>query len=330
MLIFSLFLASRFRRPIWGLSLVLAGGSLVHCGGDGTSSDGLGDYSNAATGDGRGSGSLAILGSGSGSQSGSVVLNPICGAGECVPDRTASCADAGLGGHGGASALGQGGSGWGGAGGAAATPPPTLGCVVRAVDDCQGDGCEGERTCAAVGDAEEGDPCLLSDECGQGLACVGSGAAGVCRPYCCEGSERSCGAGSFCAERTALGAPSLTVPVCVPVDGCLLSEAYPCPSGQSCACSGEEACVVVRASGATACAVPGAGKEGDACTGAEAGECAVGHVCSPSQGCLKLCTPSTAGAPNACADGKNCQTPAGFPVDLGVCVGGATDQPAAP
>ncbi|HSC88416.1 MAG TPA: hypothetical protein VLC09_14135, partial [Polyangiaceae bacterium] len=99
---------------------------------------------------------------------------------------------------------------------------------------------------------------------------------------------------------------------------CQLSDPFPCMEGQSCTCSGDRACMVVRSDGQTACAVPGAGKQGDPCTGDTPGECAHGFVCSSAAGCLRLCSPLE--DVDGCGEEESCQTPADFPPDLGVCV----------
>jgi hypothetical protein len=109
--------------------------------------------------------------------------------------------------------------------------------------------------------------------------------------------------------------------VCVPADNCSLLEPYPCPKGQECTCGEELACIVVRPDGKTACARPGALGAGDSCDPAVAGQCGHGLVCSLELGCLAIC--STVASVTVCEEGKLCQTPPGFPSELGVCVGGS-------
>ena len=102
------------------------------------------------------------------------------------------------------------------------------------------------------------------------------------------------------------------IPVCVPAVNCDLSEPFPC-KGSQCACTGDTACLVVRADGTTTCAVPGSGKAGDTCP------CAWGYVCSAATNqCLQLCyTRDT----TTCGNGK-CQSASELPDGWGVCIGG--------
>lgn len=297
--------------------------AVTHCssasngGSDGSGSGGSG----AGTG-GRATGNLDI--SDTGAQSGGAAsLHPLCGSGKCLPDAPDACADVETG-QGGATSMG-GDAGFGGGLEPGSLDDSTFACRIVLDDDAScGDDCQVKRTCESTGTAKVDGPCLSSSDCEPGLACVGAGMNGTCRPYCCEGTS-SCGDGYYCASREEVGT-DLSIPVCAPVDNCSLLEPYPCPLGQECTCTGETACVVVRANGSTACAVPGDGGRGEACTGTSTGECAYGFVCSPRQGCLEVC--STVGANSGCEGGAHCQTPPGFPVDLGVCVG-STDSNAA-
>jgi len=235
-------------------------------------------------------------------------LSALCGRGSCVPDDGAAC-DPGnsLGGYGGNLETGDDG-------------PSERTC--RVIHDCGSGSCMPLRTCGWSGSGERGDPCFDSADCSEGFACVGDALTGSCQPYCCRGTTASCGPEDFCGARPLAGGDGPLVPVCIPTEPCSLVDPFPCPPGRSCACTGNRACVVVRPNGQTACAVPGEGKEGDSCTGIEPGECAHGYVCSPASGCLKLCNPL--GADGGCDEKASCQTPAGFPSDLGVCVLNAT------
>lgn len=250
-----------------------------------------------------------------------IPLNPLCGVGVCVPDRKTSCTEMG-------GAGGEAGTALGGEAGGLVYDPGDLGvqgesCQVRREAGCVGEDCQLERTCAPSGASSGGDPCVSQADCGAGLACVGEGRSGICRPYCCQGTARSCAAGTFCDEAPFPEAPDMYVPVCLPVDDCALTDPYPCPQGQDCSCPEELACVVVRPDGDTACTVPGAGREGDACTGTQTAECAHGYVCHPNAGCRKLC--SLVVSPDSdepeCPRGGICQPPSEFPSDLGICVG---------
>ncbi len=212
------------------------------------------------------------------------------------------------------------GGSWGGAAGLSANP----GDLDEVSASCQiGPG--PTRSCQEAGVAEEGDPCLSVRDCGSGLACVGSGTTGVCRPYCCRGTVESCDDTSYCAPRPTLGDPNQEVPVCLPLDNCSLTEPFPCPEGQDCACTGEMACMVVRADGKTACAIPGEKTAGEACDPNAVQECAYGHVCSSEQGCLVVC--STVSEESGCQEDELCQAASRLPKELGVCVGGDDESP---
>lgn len=258
-----------------------------------------------------------------GSANGDRNLDPLCGAGACIPDDAEAC-DASLGGAGGEGSIGA-------AGGISYDPGDLdetgASCQVAPSADCEGNSCPIERACGASGASAHGEPCVVASDCAPGLACVGDGLSGICRPYCCGGSERSCDDDYFCGERQLTEHPRFYVPVCLPVDDCPLTDPYPCPDGQDCACQDGRACVVVRSDGSTACAQPGIGQTGDPCTGEEGDECAHGFVCSPSAGCMKLC--STVAEESGCPYGGTCQSPSGFPTDLGVCIGATTGSSAA-
>lgn len=250
-----------------------------------------------------------------------VPLNPLCGLGDCVPDRGSACSEMGGAGGAGDTALG-------GEAGGLIYDPGELGvqgqaCQVSREADCEGVDCAVVRSCAPSGASAVGAPCVSQADCGAGLACVGEGRSGICRPYCCQGTARSCGRGTFCDERSFPEAPEIFVPVCLPVDDCALTDPFPCPVGQDCSCQEDRACVVVRPDGETACTVPGAGQHGDPCTGTQTAECAHGFVCHPEVGCRKLCSiiaPTDSTEPQ-CPNGGLCQSPSDFPSDLGICVG---------
>jgi hypothetical protein len=197
---------------------------------------------------------------------------------------------------------------------------PPLACRLVLADDELGSACQ------SAGTGELDTPCLSTSDCGAGLACVGGGLVGRCRPYCCrsdacDGMDRT-----YCSpqpERDSGAEPGsepLIVPVCVSADDCDLGEPYPCPSGRTCECGDEKACMVVRAErdgdptsglGMTACVAPGDGEAGDACP------CSWGHVCSRASGtCLELC--STVAASATCSE--RCQASAELPLGWGVCI----------
>ncbi len=183
--------------------------------------------------------------------------------------------------------------------------PGGVGCRIQAGDDGP------LRVCARAGTGEADAPCTSAADCAAGFACIGEGAAGICRHYCCDGAERSCLSGRYCAERPLIGS-GMVVPVCARADNCSLSQPYPCQEGEDCQCPEGTACLVVRGDGTTTCAEPGSGRVGDSCP------CAYGHVCSQASGtCLKLC--ETVSDTDQC-DGGVCQAAAMLPEAWGVCI----------
>lgn len=212
-------------------------------------------------------------------------------------------------------------SGEGGAAGAPVVDSATYGCQVQRVVDSPRNVVP---ACGVVGPGGAAAPCLTSSDCQAGFGCVGDQNAGQCQAYCCADAD-NCTQGKYCAERPMRDAlinalpkdstdtsSTLLIPVCVPAENCDLSEPYPCTAGAQCACKDNTACLVVRSDGTTTCAVPGAGKVGDACP------CAWGHVCSAATNrCLQLCY--TRGA-ETCGDGI-CQSASALPDGWGVCVG---------
>lgn len=265
-----------------------------------------------------------------------VPLHPLCGQGDCIPDRKNSCFSAG--GAGGADAGALGGQAGGLTYDEGDLGVQGLSCRVQREPGCEGANCSVERACGPHGASGIGDPCVSQSDCAAGLACVGGGGGGICRPYCCQGTTRSCGAGMFCDERSFAESPEIFVPVCLPVDNCSLTEPFPCTDEQECTCSDDRACVVVRPDGATSCTVPGPGRTGDPCTGTQTAECAHGFVCQPEVGCMKLCStiPSSSDTDSGesepepqCPSGGQCMAPPEFPSDLGICAGADSDIVAA-
>ncbi len=212
-------------------------------------------------------------------------------------------------------------SGEGGGAGATPVEAAKYGCQVQRI---AGSPKDVVSECAVVGSGGANAPCLTSSDCQAGFGCVGDQTSGLCQAYCCESAD-NCKQGTYCAERTLRDAvinalprgasttsSALRIPVCVPAENCDLGAPYPCTEGTQCACKADTACLVVRSDGTTTCAVPGAGKVGDACP------CAWGHVCSAATNqCLQLCY--TRGTPS-CGAGK-CQSVAELPDGWGVCVG---------
>jgi hypothetical protein len=312
--------------------VALCGVSLLRCSPSENSGDGSGG--SVGTGSGGRTGSIIdIIGIGwSGGSTGSLDdLDPRCGEAMCSPDDPAACdlptAQGGGGGEG-----GQGGaSPYGGSAGLSANPGDLgdieASCQVRQEDPtCEGgSSCARTAECLPTGTQAAEASCLSPADCGPGLACIDIGATvGVCKPYCCEGGA-SCAGDTYCSAAPLHGTPGVEVPVCAPLDDCSLTDPHPCPEGEECTCTGDLACVVVRPDGRTACIEPGAGTAGDACTSLTAGECAHGHVCSPNLGCLAVC--QTEGGDPVCGADQLCQSPSGFPIALGVCVGPAGSMP---
>jgi hypothetical protein len=242
--------------------------------------------------------------------------DPLCGTDTCLPDDPSSCA------------------------GADVEPPPSEepGGSGGANDEqaeeavergaCRLVTSEGApvAVCTAAGSGDLDAPCFSTDECGAGLACVGGGLAGRCRPFCC-GGEGSCEQpGTYCSrqpQRELDMTSPLIVPVCVPADDCDLGEPFPCPSGRTCDCADGRACMVVRteasgnqpgkSAGTTACVEPGTGIKGERCP------CAFNHVCSAASGvCLELCQTVSVSDDSACKG--RCQASSKLPPGWGVCI----------
>ena len=248
-------------------------------------------------------------------------LNPLCGKGKCVPDDRKACAGSEEEPEDGGG--GEGGGQLGGAAGGIGFNPGDLGevsasCQVGPEQDCAKSSCSIERACTQSGVSPEGSPCVTAADCAPGLACVGEALAGVCRPYCCRGTEEACDENSFCDERRLLQTPEVYVPVCLPLDNCQLTEPYPCPEDRQCVCQGNKACMVVRADGATACTVPGAAQAGDTCSDQATADCGHGFVCGPDQRCLQIC--STLSAESGCPTGWTCLKQSALGGELGICI----------
>lgn len=312
----------RFSRPLTAgfsfTTLIVAALTQFDCaagyaGGDGDSDGGTG-------GSGR-TGVEIHLGPG-GAGGNDLVVHPLCGAGRCDPDTNRGCAPgSSTGGFGGASSgpdLGGGGPGGEGGllgwGGLSSDGSKGSACRVVESESCSGDDCDVVRQCEPSGKGSELAPCFSSGDCGPGLACVGEGKTGVCRAYCCDGG---CSSSAYCAARAQIGQDN-EVPVCVPLSNCSLDDPFPCPEGSLCSCAVGKACTLVGKGGQTACLEPGTAKQGEACTGAIAGECSAGFVCAVSLGCLALCRSGE--MQSSCGAGFSCQIPPNFPEGFGVCV----------
>ncbi len=323
---FSLLFLRRARRLVGPSLLLLLCFGTVRCADQGADDAAGFPDDDDATGLLRDSVSLNPIGDGGPDKNPGDKLDPLCGGGSCIPDDAEACDD-GAGGAGGASSEDT-----AGAAGGISYNPGDLGdsgrsCQVGRASTCQKPPCEVVRSCQASGASKESQPCVTGADCSPGLACVGEGLTGVCRRYCCQGTESSCGKKQFCDERSLPEAPDVFVPVCLPVDDCPLSDPFPCPDGQECTCKEGRACVVVRKDGTTACTVPLSGRAGDPCTGDKTAECAHGFVCSPVAGCMQLC--STVAVESTCPEAGTCLAVSEFHSELGVCVGGGDELTAA-
>jgi hypothetical protein len=166
--------------------------------------------------------------------------------------------------------------------------------------------------CLPAGSNQEGASCRTSADCTAGSECVG--VPGVCRHYCCSGSD-PCTASEFCDIWPKAQDPSTQVPVCVPIRTCGLlgewSDAGSCPPSETCTVARDE-------TGATSCVPIGAAGEGASCT---TDHCAEGLVCLGLT-CFTLCHTAN---PAECAVGQTCM--AALPVFPSPAVGVCETQP---
>jgi hypothetical protein len=172
-----------------------------------------------------------------------------------------------------------------------------------------GAGGGGELVCK-IAPTATGEPCRSATDCAADLGCVGTGNAGVCRPYCC-GDPDACPVDTYCALGTMVedDPTNQHIPICTPASNCMLLVDTGCPMG--------ETCTIVRADGTTSCVTPGTGTMGQPCP------CAAGYVCSGFNGsCQKLCQLGENGAD--CTGGGKCQGGVtGYPAGFGVCIAGS-------
>jgi hypothetical protein len=168
-------------------------------------------------------------------------------------------------------------------------------------------------TCAAAGPAGDGSWCKSSSECQPAFDCVGSG---TCQQYCCSGNAE-CVADQFCDIQPTAQAPSVEIPVCMPIhpaSGCKLLDPAACPVTETCA--------VVRDDGATSCVAVGGAQAGEEC---DTDHCAAGLVClgPGSRTCFLLCTTSATSATSATTCPPNQQCQGGLPLfpdpAVGIC-----------
>jgi hypothetical protein len=162
--------------------------------------------------------------------------------------------------------------------------------------------------CTPAGLGLDGALCQQPNDCAPGYECVGS--EGTCRHYCCEGTS-ACRIDQFCdIQQTTqtTPAPTLSVPVCMPVRQCVLLQPDACP-GQTCA--------VVREDGSVSCVAVGSATVGQSC---ETEHCAANLVClgATARTCYALCEMSVAGQ---CPTGQSCKggPPLFLDPGVGVC-----------
>lgn len=183
------------------------------------------------------------------------------------------------------------------------------------------------RGCGVSGSQDMGEACSSAIDCAPGLGCVGDAESARCLPYCC-GLDSPCNDDSYCThsplyDELSTGTPVPLIPVCEPVDGCSLSEPFPCSEGKDCSCGPGEACTVVRADGATACTVPSPNGQGEG----EDCPCMAGFICSQSEdggSCRRLCQLDDS-EERGCSEGL-CQITGGLPSGWGTCVGGPAPE----
>jgi hypothetical protein len=166
--------------------------------------------------------------------------------------------------------------------------------------------------CLPAGLGLDGALCSGPSSCAAAYECVGGspGAFGTCRHYCCHGND-ACNAEQFCDIQPVAVEQSINVPVCMPIDHCiLLAQPSSCPL--------KETCAVVREDGRTSCVATGYAKAGQSC---DTEHCAAGLVCLGSAGertCFALCSTRT---PTQCTSTQKCQ--GGLPLfpdpDVGIC-----------
>jgi hypothetical protein len=169
--------------------------------------------------------------------------------------------------------------------------------------------------CAPAGKVLESQFCASDDECGPGLACVGT--LGRCLRYCCKewsspsGATDAGGGTHYCTPRALTARPTEKVPVWVKLDNCtLLEDELQCLEGTT--------CTVVTNDGRTTCVPAGSGLDYADCAEEP---CNRGYVClgSTDRVCRKLCRESD---PTGCPGGGYCQPSPTIPDGYGICTGG--------
>lgn len=199
--------------------------------------------------------------------------------------------------------------------------PPTGMCPVGDCDLLTNAGCEAGSacyfaspmmgapaapTCAMAGTGGDGADCTGIQDCQEGFVC--DNGAGVCRHYCCGGSDTGCPTGQSCLVSIVDDMMMPTgVGICRISDTCDLLAQTGCPDGQACYPGGGDGTVL--------CVDAGAAASGAACSFAN--DCVPGAVCLATDVCASLCNITDM---TGCADGETCNGLTGAPEGVGVCV----------
>ena len=195
---------------------------------------------------------------------------------------------------------------------------PTGGaCTVSDVSSCgSGQGCVlvgssdtmWEAMCIPSGVLGQGDSCnpTMPNQCQEGFQCNGPAGAETCRRICCGNTD--CAAGVLCQQIAGADGAGF----CRPSDGCDVTDADSCGTGEGCYPLGSE--------GDTQCLSAGTAGEGETCAALNACQASFGCAGSPGV-CRAYCNPTS---PD-CATGFMCAglTPGeGQPPipGIGVCV----------
>jgi hypothetical protein len=169
-------------------------------------------------------------------------------------------------------------------------------------------GGEAAPMCLGQGAGEEGDPCMLPNDCVTGLLCIGpTGEMGTCRGVCCLNADDGCSPGLECLIPIAGPGPSDTgVGACAVPDECDLLMQN---------CAGAADCYPSVKEGVAVCVAGGQLVEGDACEFAN--DCAGGLICTEGE-CTRICDRSESGE-SGCDEDQVCVELLGFPSTVGVC-----------
>jgi hypothetical protein len=208
---------------------------------------------------------------------------------------------------------------------------PSGECALLTGEGCgAGDACYFARVgdaglapvCGAAGAGGDGDPCEQLNDCGEGFMCDRQ--SGLCRHYCCMGSNADCPTGQTCAVMlTATDGSPTGVGFCKFPDSCdLLAQD----------CSGTQGCYPQGGDGSVICIEPRN-------TLTEGAACGFTNDCVPGLACIGL--PDGAGgtenrcaaycdatsSTNECLEGQECQEASLLPDGVGFCdppmIGGA-------